>query len=398
MEQENLAAKYALFLPHLDERQKRLYLATEAQALGKIGVPLVAKAAGCSTATIYRGIADIAQGEVMRPSTRRAGGGRKQLRTLDITLMTDLEKLVAPATRGDPESPLRWVSKSTEKLAQALKGMGHEVSADTVGRRLEDLGYSLQANAKTREGSDHIDRDAQFQHINQVVLAQQAAGNPVISVDCKKKELVGNFKNPGQEREKKKEPLETNVHDFPGELGKAIPYGIYDVNRNEGFVSVGCDHETSSFAVESIRRWWHTMGKKIYPEAKDILICCDGGGSNGHRRRQWKTELARLAKEEELTIHVCHLPPGTSKWNKIEHRMFSHISMNWRGRPLTSHEVILQLIGSTTTSKGLKITSSLDSDRYPCKIKISDAEMEALAILRDEFHPEWNYALLPHPA
>lgn len=315
-------------------------------------------------------------------------------------LVSDLEKLVDPATRGDPESALRWTSKSTQKLTVALRHQGYDVSARTVYSLLQAMGFSMQANVKTREGSDHPDRNAQFEHINLEVKRHQQLGHPVISIDCKKKELVGNFKNPGQEWTRKGDPVEVNMHDFPDpELGKAIPYGIYDITRNEGFVNVGCDRETSAFAVESIRRWWRTMGREVYPDADEIYLCADGGGSNGYRRRQWKTELARWAHEDNVSIHVSHLPPGTSKWNKIEHRMFSHISMNWRGRPLTSHEVIIQLIGSTTTSTGLKIQAGLDESRYP-KVKITDEEMETLEgqISRNEFHGEWNYSIKPTPS
>ena len=384
--------------PHLDERQWRLYMACEARAIGLPGgVAEVAKAVGSSRATIYRGLKEFETGDILLPRTRRSGAGRPRVQDTMPDLVSDLEKLVDPATRGDPESALRWTSKSTQKLTEALRQQGYDVSARTVYSLLQAMGFSMQANVKTREGSDHPDRNAQFEHINLEVKRHQQLGHPVISIDCKKKELVGNFKNPGQEWARKGEPVEVNMHDFPDpELGKAIPYGIYDVTRNEGFVNVGCDRETSAFAVESIRRWWRTMGKEVYPDANEIYLCADGGGSNGYRRRQWKAELARWAQEDCLSIHVSHLPPGTSKWNKIEHRMFSHISMNWRGRPLTSHEVIIQLIGSTTTSTGLRIQAGLDDSKYP-KVTITDEDMESLAgqISRNEFHGEWNYSIRP---
>jgi hypothetical protein len=316
--------------------------------------------------------------------------------TANEELQKDLTALVAPETRGDPMSPLQWTTKSTRNLAETLKDKGHQVSSTTVGRLLREMGYSLQGNLKTKEGSDQPDRGAQFDHINAQVTLQQASGNPVISVDCKKKELVGEFKNSGQEWSPKGEPEEVGVYDFINkDLGKAIPYGIYDITRNEGYVHVGSDHDTSAFAVESIRRWWKTMGRPSYPGAREILITCDGGGSNDYRRRQWKYELARFATDEGLKIHVCHLPPGTSKWNKIEHRLFSCISMNWRGRPLTSHEVVVNLISGTTTKTGLKVTSALDQREFPLKIHITDEQMAAIPIERNDFRGELNYTILP---
>lgn len=293
-------------------------------------------------------------------------------------------------------SPLQWTCLSTRNLVAALKKEGHEVSPPTVARLLKEMGYSLQANQKTKEGGDHVDRDAQFQHINRRVLDHQQQGNPVVSVDCKKKELVGDFKNAGREWAERGEPVPVRVYDWPiPGVGKALPYGVYDITRNEGFVNVGCDHETSAFAVETIRRWFSTVGKQSYPNAQALVIVCDGGGSNGYRRRQWKLELSKLAAELGIPIHVHHLPPGTSKWNKIEHRLFSHITMNWRGRPLESHEVVVNLIAATTTRKGLKVQAVLDTGEYPTKVKVPDDVMAQLPIEREEFHGEWNYTVHP---
>ena len=363
---------------------------------GTIGIRLVAKIAGCSNATIYRGLKELEAGTVLKNRTRLGGGGRRSVESLDPQLSQDLKSLVAPETRGDPDSPLIWTTKSTRNLADALKKQGHEVSPFTVARLLKEMGYSLQGNQKTNEGKQHPDRDSQFKHINAEIERHQTAGNPVISVDCKKKELVGEFKNAGRELQPKGQPEKVNVYDFADkELGKAIPYGVYDITKNEGFVNVGCDHDTSAFAVESIRKWWKMIGKPTYPAVKEILITCDGGGSNDSRRRQWKFELASFAKEEDLVIHVCHLPPGTSKWNKIEHKLFSYISMNWRGRPLTSHAVIVQLIGSTTTKTGLKVSSTTDSETYPTQVKISDDQMAEIPIKRNEFCGQWNYSISP---
>ena len=385
-------------LPHLDERQRRLYLALEAKAFGPDGIESVAHVAKCSPSTIYLGLKDLESGEVLSAATRRKGGGRKAAEVVDEELKKDLVSLVSPETRGDPMSPLQWTTKSTRNLAESLKLKGHTVSSTTVGRILRELGYSLQGNLKTKEGSDQPDRGAQFDHVNKQVELHQTAGNPVISVDCKKKELVGEFKNGGQEWSPKGQPEEVGVYDFVNkELGKAIPYGIYDINRNEGYVHVGSDHDTSEFAVASIRRWWKTMGKPSYPEARELLITCDGGGSNDYRRRQWKYELAKFAADEGLTVHVCHLPPGTSKWNKIEHRLFSHISMNWRGRPLISHEVVVNLIGATTTKTGLKVKSALDQREYPLKVHITDDQMAAIPIQRNSFRGELNYTILAGP-
>lgn len=397
MDYELLSKKLHIILPHLDERQRRLYVASEARALGgRSGVLAVAEAASCSVRTVYRGLKELDSGEVLEGRTRRKGAGRRRLEDQDPEIMEALERLVNPATRGDPESPLLWTTKSTRKLAAALGEQGYEVSSTSVGRLLNELGYSLQANAKTKEGGTHQDRDAQFRHINGKIQEYQAAGLPVLSVDCKKKELVGDFKNAGQEWNPEGQPEKVRVYDFPIKgVGKAIPYGVYDIQSNEGFVSVGRDHETSAFAVETIRRWYYSVGKQQYPEADQLVICCDGGGSNGHRRRQWKYELALLAAEIGLTIRVHHLPPGTSKWNKIEHRLFSHISMNWRGRPLTSHEVVVSLIAATTTTSGLKVRAVMDDGEYPLKVKIDDETMTRLPMELNKFHPEWNYAFLP---
>jgi len=392
-----LKQKIAMLLPHLDERARRLYLAAEARALGHGGVTEVAKLSGYSRATIQRGLDDLEEEPLPGDRTRRPGGGRRPLRETEPGLVDALKLLVDPGTRGDPMSPLLYSSKSTEHLAEALRADGFNVSADTVGRLLQEEGFSLQANAKTREGNQHEDRDAQFQYLNQQVRDHQSQGQPVVSVDAKKKELVGNYSNGGREYEPVEQPVETEVHDFrkPGPESKVTPYGIYDVGRNEGWVNVGCDHDTSAFAVASIRTWWDSLGRESYPEAKKLLICADGGGSNGSRVRLWKAELAKFAAETGLTVTVCHLPPGTSKWNKIEHRLFSNITMNWRARPLTSLNVIVNCIAATTTKTGLKVSASVDRSVYPLKVKVSNKEMAALPLSRHEFHGEWNYTLTP---
>jgi len=385
-----------LLLPHLDERSRRLYLAAEARALGHGGIAQVCKASGCARTTIERGLIELEEEPLAEGRTRRGGGGRKKLRDDNPRLVEALNDLVAADTRGDPMSPLLYTSKSTTKLAEELTRTVQSVSPDTVGRLLHEEGYSLQANAKTREGKEHPDRDAQFKFINKQVKAHQKKGNPVLSVDAKKKELIGNYKNGGQEWHEKGEPVEVNTHDFPDpKVGAARPYGIYDVNRNEGWVNVGCDHDTAAFAVASLRAWWEGLGRDAYPDAQELLVCADGGGSNGYRLRLWKLELAKFAEETGLTVNVCHLPPGTSKWNKIEHRMFSHISMNWRGRPLTSFEVVVNLIGATTTRQGLKVHASLDRQKYPTKIKVTNAEMKTIPLKPGKFHGEWNYKITP---
>lgn len=405
METELIRKRYALLASLLDEKRLRLYVGAEALALGYGGTSLVARATGISRPTITAGCKELlAAGQSHPPQEaairiRKPGGGRKRTIETDETLRPDLESLIEPVTRGDPESPLRWTSKSVRKLADELKRLGHQTSHRMVAALLHELGYSLQANRKTLEGSSHPDRDTQFEHIHQQVKAFQAADQPVISVDTKKKELVGEFKNPGRELRPKGDPKQVRVHDFEiPELGKVAPYGVYDQTQNTGWVNVGTDHDTAAFAVQSIRRWWHTMGQPVYPTAQRVLITADSGGSNGYRTRLWKTELQKLANETGLEISVCHLPPGTSKWNKIEHRLFAYISQNWRGKPLVSHEVIVNLIASTTTRTGLTIHCALDTNRYPQGIKITDEELNQVNIIRDQFHGEWNYTIKPHPA
>jgi len=392
--------KLDLLAPLFDEQTRRLWAAAEAQVLGRSGISLVARATGLSRTTIHQGIKDLVElreTKVLekKKRIRAVGGGRKPIDEYDPTLRRDLERLVDPVTRGDPESPLRWTCKSTRQLAAALVEQGHVVGRQKVADLLAELGYSLQANQKTKEGSaNHPDRDQQFNYINEQATAFQHRNEPVISVDTKKKELVGEFKNGGQEWQPKGEPEQVQGHDFPDpKLGKANPYGVYDHHANVGWVSVGTDHDTSEFAVESIRRWWNKMGRLRYPDATELLITADGGGSNGYRVRLWKVALQKFANETGLRISVCHFPPGTSKWNKIEHRMFSHISMNWRGRPLISHEVIVNLIGSTTTQGGLTINAELDTNLYPKGIRVSDEELEMVNLTKASFHGEWNYAI-----
>jgi Rhodopirellula transposase DDE domain len=393
-----LAATFTAILPHLNERQRRLLLGAAARALGRGGPARVTKASGASRPTVDAGIRELAQpgGPEHSGRVRRPGAGRRRLVERDPGLLGALDRLVDPDTRGDPESPLRWTCKSTRQLAQALTQAGHPVSADTVGRLLRQQGYTLQRTAKTLEGRQHPDRDAQFRYISQQAAAQLAAGQPVVSVDAKKKELVGGFANGGAEWQPSGQPERVNVHDFlDPALGKAIPYGVYDLGANTGWVSVGCDHETSAFAVATLRRWWDGVGRAAYPDADRLLVCADAGGSNDYRRRLWKTELGRLAAETGLQVTVCHFPPGTSKWNKIEHRLFGHISMNWRGRPLVSHQVIVELIGATTTRAGLRVHAELDQGTYPKGIKVSDQELAAVPIRRHGWHGEWNYTVLP---
>jgi hypothetical protein len=349
-----------------------------------------------SRQTLHSGMKDLDAPPTTDARVRRAGAGRRPLQVTDPELAAALDALIDPDVRGDPESPLRWTCKSTGQLALALTRGGHPVSASSVGTMLRDAGYSLQANAKTKEGSEHPDRDAQFSYLNEQARQFRDAGLPVISVDCKKKELIGEFKNGGREWEPKGRPARVNIHDFVTEQGKAIPYGIYDIERNVGWVNVGQDHETAAFAVESIRRWWRGDGTLAYPDADQLLISADGGGGNGYRSRQWKAELWRLAEETGLAITVCHLPPGTSKWNKIEHGLFSHISMNWRGRPLISHEVVLELIAATTTKGGLRVHAERDLGSYPTQVVVSDAELDAVRLRRHAFHGEWNYTFDPH--
>jgi hypothetical protein len=392
-----LKARYRRLLPRLDERSRRLVAAADCAALGRGGISQVARASGLSRPTLYQGVRELEGREQSLARIRRPGGGRKSAEQTYPRLAKVLEQLVEPTSRGDPMSPLRWTTKSTRKLAEALAGKGMRVSHRVVAEVLNKLNYSLQANAKSiEEGSGHEDRDAQFEHINREVRKFMRADQPVISVDTKKKELVGRYKNGGQEWHPQGAAPKVKVHDFiDKELGKAIPYGVYDVTRNHGWVNVGRDHDTAAFAVESIRRWWRGLGRRTYPQAKRLLICADGGGGNGDRVRLWKKELQELADQTGVEMHVCHLPPGTSKWNKIEHRLFSHISINWRGKPLISHEVIIQLIAATTTRSGLRVTARSDPGKYPDKLKVTDEEMESLNLVRSEFHGDWNYALKP---
>jgi hypothetical protein len=396
---EMLAAKFGVLLPHLDERQRRLYLGAEAGALGRGGIRLVAAAAGVREATVSLGASQLVSGEEPLGRARRPGGGRKRLTDTDPGLVPALLALVEPEERGDPVSPLRWTVKSTRVLAAELTAAGHRVSADTVHKLLKAQGFSLQANAKTIEGKQHPDRDGQFRYINAQARGYQEAGDPVISVDAKKKEQVGEYENAGQAWRPRGEPVRVRDHDFaaPG-TSKAIPYGIYDLAANAGWVNVGTDHNTAQFAVESIRRWWKDRGSTDYPASGRLLITADAGGSNGYRTRAWKAGLAALAAETGLEITCCHFPPGTSKWNKIEHRLFPAITMNWRGRPLTSHEVIVNTIAATSTRTGLRVHAELDTSAYPAGVKISQAEMDALPLNRHAWHGEWNYTLDPAPA
>ena len=385
---------------HLNERQQRLLTASMANAIGYGGISTLSRMTGMSRTTITSGRKELETLEgVNIKKVRRGGSGRKKIADIYPTIMTDLENLVEPVTRGDPESPLRWSCKSTRKLAEELNNMGHKASHSTVAVLLSDLGYSLQGNKKIIEGESHPDRNAQFEYINNLTQEYQQNGQPVISVDTKKKELVGNFKNGGREYRRKGDPERVRSHDFKiKELGKVNPYGVYDQTRNEGWVNVGIDHDTSAFAVESIRQWWNSMGKKVYPEAEKLLITADSGGSNGYRVRLWKIELQKFADETGLEISVSHFPPGTSKWNKIEHRLFSFITQNWRGKPLISHEVIVNLISATTTNKGLLVKCQLDKSSYPKGIKISAEIMEQINLIRSDFHGEWNYTILPKHA
>ena len=398
---EQIESKYRSLASVLDERARRQWAATEAQAYGWGGVSAVSDATGMAPNTIRKGLVELAarkkdpDGKV-ESRLRKPGGGRKRLSETDPELSKELDRLVAPLTRGDPMSALRWTCKSTSHLAQELTRQAHPVSARAVAQLLNQAGYSLQGNRKTLEGTEHPDRNAQFEYINAMVKRFQQRGQPVISVDTKKKELVGLYKNNGREWQRKGEPERVDVHDFPDpELGKVIPYGVFDISRNEGWVSVGIDHDTAQFAVQAIGRWWQKMGAKRYPHANALMITADGGGSNGSRCRLWKVALQTLSGQLGLPISVCHFPPGTSKWNKIEHRMFSHITQNWRGRPLVSHEVIVNLIANTTTREGLKIRAELDRGTYPTGIRITDAELASLNLKPANFHGEWNYAVLP---
>src|SRR5216683_2065658 len=389
--------RYREMTPVLNEQSRRRFVALEARALGRGGVSLMARISGLARSTIYHGLSDIRdQTSVATGRIRKQGGGRKKKSIQDPTLVVDLKRLVEPVTRGDPMQPLLWTTRSLRNLANELANKGHQVCPTVVGDLLRGIGYSLQANSKTREGGQHIDRDAQFHYINTQAKAFLAANEPVISVDTKKKELVGNFKNNGREYRPKATPEAVNVHDFiDPELGRAVPYGVYDITDNKGWVSVGTDHDTASFAVHAIARWWLTMGQARYPKANRLLITADGGGSNGYRVRLWKIELQKLANTLGIPITVCHLPPGTSKWNKIEHRLFSFITLNWRGKPLRSFKTIVQLIAATTTTTGLTVRAELDENKYPKGMKISDAKLAAIKLVRHAFHGDWNYTISP---
>jgi hypothetical protein len=396
--------KYQALYPVMDEKVRRRWAACEAMAMGWGGITAVAAATGLSRPTLRAGIAEV-QGGVPRAEEgqpteaqriRRDGGGRRRLTAGDRTLLKDLQAVLESSTRGDPQSPLLWTSKSTRHLADALVQQGHRVSHHTIARLLDDLHYSLQANRKTTEGSSHPDRDAQFEHINTQVRTFQKRGQPVVSVDAKKKELIGDFKNAGREWHPQGQPVKVRSKDFlDKQLGKGIPYGVYDITANNGWVSVGIDHDTAQFAAESLRRWWQHMGSRVYPRAKELLVTADAGGSNGYRIRLWKVAVQELADTIGLRISVCHFPPGTSKWNKIEHRMFCHITENWRGKPLVSRAVIVNLIGNTKTRTGLTINAELDENAYPTGLKVSAAELAAVRLKPDTFHGDWNYTILP---
>lgn len=396
-----IAARYSALERILDERQRRLYAAVEAKLLGHGGIKRVHEATGVARGSILAGMKELRQGSEAGAGgprrVRRAGAGRKKLIEQDPGVREALERLVEPVTRGDPESPLRWTCKSLMQLSRELGACGHTISHVSVGVLLKDLGYSLQGNRKTLEGASHPDRNAQFEWINEKIETALSAGQPVISVDTKKKELVGPYKNGGKEWRPQGQPEAVKVHDFVDkELGRANPYGVYDLGSNSAWVSVGTDHDTASFAVATVRRWWFSMGRALYPDARELTITADGGGSNGSRVRLWKLELQRLANELAIPIRVNHFPPGTSKWNKIEHRLFSYISLNWRGQPLVSHEVIVNLIAATTTRKGLKVRAQLDTNPYPKGIKVSDDEFASIRLIRDDFHGEWNYTIEPN--
>jgi len=397
IDESAIRVRFEALAPVLDERARRRFAAAEAMSAGRGGVSAVTRATGVARSTIGRGLAELRSGETLDTSrVRRPGGGCKPLIETDTNLLNDLRSLVEPDTRGDPQSSLLWTCKSLTKLSRGLRQMGHKIGRTLVGELLHKLEYSLQGNRKTLEGSKHPDRDAQFRYINGCVNKALAAGAPAISVDTKKKELVGAFRNAGRDWRPNGSPEEVRVHDFViPELGRAAPYGVYDIAANAGWVSVGIDHDTGAFAVNAIRSWWKLMGRERYPDASTLLITADGGGSNGSRVRLWKLELQKLADELGLTITVCHLPPGTSKWNRIEHRLFSFITGNWRGKPLVSHQVIVQLIAATTTKTGLTVRCELDQNTYPAGIKVSDAEIEAVNLTRHDFHGEWNYTISP---
>lgn len=393
----DIRAKYGGISSYLNERSRRMWAATEAKSLGRGGISVVSEATGMDPKTVRKGLLELDE----KPRTpidriRVKGGGRKKLTERHKNLLDDLESLVEPDSRGDPESPLRWTSKSTYKLAEQLKRKDYSVCQRTVCSLLTDLDYSLQANKKMKEGTSHTDRDAQFQYIYQRVKYFQSRNNPVISVDTKKKENIGEFKNAGREYHKKGTPIEVNVHDFANkDLGKVSPYGVYDLSKNKGWVSVGISADTAEFAVHSIRCWWHLMGKEVYPHARELLITADCGGSNGHRVRLWKVQLQKLATELEMEISVCHFPPGTSKWNKIEHKLFSYISKNWRGKPLITREAVVQLIASTKTTKGLEVRAVLDENTYEKGVKVTEEQMASVRLVQADFHGEWNYTIIP---
>ena len=396
--ESDIRMKFEALSPAMNERMRRLWAGSEAEAYGDGGLATVARATGMSRTTIRTGRDELREGLAVEPDvhTRRPGAGRPRIEDTYPGLLEELESLVDPVTRGDPESPLRWTAKSTRKLAEELGERGYPLSPQKVGQLLRDIGYSLQATHKTTEGKQHPDRNAQFEFIYRRVDEFQARGAPVISVDTKKKELVGDFKNGGQEWQPKGQPVPVRVHDFiDKDLGKVIPYGVYDLARNTGWVNVGTDHDTPAFAVESIWQWWWRMGRRTYPDASELLITADSGGSNSSRSRVWKASLQDFADRTGLTVCVSHLPPGTSKWNKIEHRLFCHITENWRGRPLVDHETVVNLIGSTRTAEGLRVRAKLDTREYPLGVKVSDAEMNDLSLMRDDFHGEWNYRLVP---
>jgi hypothetical protein len=398
VDESALQTRFAALAPFLDERLRRVWAAAEARAIGRGGIEAVHRVTGLAHKTIRAGIADLDDEQLHASArVRRPGGGRTAEVVKDPELLEDLRALVQDATRGDPESALLWVSRSTRNLADELIERGHRTNRTMVGELLRGLGFSLQANIKTKEGTAHPDRDAQFGYLNAFVNARLEAKQPVISVDTKKKELVGDFKNSGRELRPKGDPLAVNVHDFVTELGRANPYGVYDLAANSAWVSVGTDHDTASFAVATIKRWWQQMGQTRYPSATELTITADCGGSNGYRTRLWKVDLQDLADTLKIPITVCHLPPGTSKWNRIEHRLFSHITMNWRGKPLVSHEVIVNLIAATTTRTGLTVQAALDTDPYPKGVKITDEQMQALDITPHDFHGDWNYTITPRP-
>lgn len=391
-----IVEKYAAISPELNERARRLWTAAEARAIGYGGEALVSSATGLARDTIRKGIEEIERGVEFQDRLRRPGAGRPRLDQSQPGLKEALEKLVHPLTRGDPSSPLRWTCKSRAKLAAALTGQGWKVSSTTVGRLLHELGYSLQSVQKNREGANHPDRNEQFEYINAKANELMERGEPVVSVDTKKKELLGDFSNAGREWQPKENPEEALVHDFPQDsIGKAIPYGVYDMARDEGCVNIGREHDTPAFAVASIRRWWTMMGRQAYPNANELYITADAGGSNGYRSRVWKVKLQELSDELNMIIHVSHFPPGTSKWNKIEHRLFCYITKNWRGKPLRTFETVVDLIGNARTDAGLRVRAKLDKRKYPLGVKISDDVMKKLNLQKDDFHGDWNYSLLP---